>query len=118
MSFTEKIKNYDASKSGAYELNIVRKILYKLYDKGLEKTRKEFVSKLSTLGIKHTKISEEYYEELENAGLPYSIICYAHNNPQEYIAVASEGDMSKYSDEFKKVLVKLGMPEWEFNLEK
>jgi len=36
-----------------------------LYDKGLEKTRKEFVSKLSTLGIKYTKVSEEYYDELE-----------------------------------------------------
>lgn len=35
------------------------------YDKGLEKTRKEFVSKLSMLGIKYTKVSEEYYEELE-----------------------------------------------------
>ncbi len=35
------------------------------YDKGLEKTRDEFVSKLSLLGIKYTKISEEYYEELE-----------------------------------------------------
>ena len=36
-----------------------------LYDKGLEKTRKEFVSKLSMLGIKYTKVSEEYFEELE-----------------------------------------------------
>lgn len=36
-----------------------------LYDKGLEKTRKEFVSKLSMLGIKYTKISEDYYDELE-----------------------------------------------------
>ena len=35
------------------------------YDKGLEKTRKEFVSKLSLLGIKYTKVDEEYYEELE-----------------------------------------------------
>ena len=35
------------------------------YDKGLEKTRKEFVSKLSMLGIKYTKINEEYFEELE-----------------------------------------------------
>lgn len=35
------------------------------YDEGLEKTRKEFVSKLSLLGIKYTKVSEEYYEELE-----------------------------------------------------
>jgi fused signal recognition particle receptor len=37
-----------------------------VYDKGLEKTRDEFVSKLSLLGIKYTKISEEYFEELEN----------------------------------------------------
>ncbi|MBR1413930.1 MAG: signal recognition particle-docking protein FtsY [Bacilli bacterium] len=36
------------------------------YDKGLEKTRKEFVSKLSLLGIKYHKVSEEYFEELEN----------------------------------------------------
>ncbi len=35
------------------------------YDKGLEKTRKEFVSKLSMLGVKYTKVSEEYFEELE-----------------------------------------------------
>ena len=36
------------------------------YDKGLEKTRKEFVSELSILGHKYTKVSEEYFEELEN----------------------------------------------------
>lgn len=35
------------------------------YEEGLEKTRKEFVSKLNLLGIKYTKINEEYYEELE-----------------------------------------------------
>lgn len=37
----------------------------KLYDTGLEKTRNEFVSKLSFLGIKYTKINDEYYEALE-----------------------------------------------------
>ena len=36
------------------------------YDKGLEKTRDEFVSKLSLLGIKYTKIDESYFEELED----------------------------------------------------
>ena len=36
------------------------------YDKGLEKTRKEFVSELNLLGIKYTKVSDEYYDELEN----------------------------------------------------
>lgn len=36
-----------------------------IYDKGLEKTRKEFVSKISLLNLKYTKISPEYFEELE-----------------------------------------------------
>ena len=38
----------------------------KKYDTGLEKTRKEFVSKLNLIGIKYTKVNEEYFEELEN----------------------------------------------------
>lgn len=37
-----------------------------LYDKGLEKTRKEFTSKLNLLTLKHNKIDEEYFEELED----------------------------------------------------
>ncbi len=36
------------------------------YDKGLEKTRKEFTSKLNLLTMKHNIIDEEYYEELED----------------------------------------------------
>ncbi len=40
--------------------------IVEVYEKGLEKTRQEFVSKLSLLGIKYTKVSEEYFEELEN----------------------------------------------------
>jgi len=35
------------------------------YEKGLEKTRNEFVSKLSLLGIKYTKINDSFYDELE-----------------------------------------------------
>ncbi len=35
------------------------------YLDGLESTRKEFVSKLSLLGIKYTKVNSEYYDELE-----------------------------------------------------
>ena len=35
------------------------------YDKGLEKTRNVFVSKLSLLNNKYKKVSEEYFEELE-----------------------------------------------------
>ena len=36
------------------------------YDAGLEKTRKEFTSKLNLLTMKHNIINEEYYEELED----------------------------------------------------
>ena len=36
------------------------------YDSGLEKTRKEFTSKLNLLTMKHNIINEEYYEELED----------------------------------------------------
>lgn len=36
------------------------------YDKGLEKTRKEFVSELNLLGLKFHKVTDEYYEELEH----------------------------------------------------
>lgn len=35
------------------------------YDSGLLKTREEFVSKLNILGVKYTKINEDYFDELE-----------------------------------------------------
>ena len=38
----------------------------KTYEKGLSKTREEFVSKLSLLGHKYTKVNEAYFEELED----------------------------------------------------
>lgn len=38
----------------------------KTYEKGLSKTREEFISKLSILGHKYTKVNESYYEELED----------------------------------------------------
>ena len=37
-----------------------------IYDKGLEKTRNEFVNELSLLGIKYTKVTDEYFDELES----------------------------------------------------
>lgn len=36
-----------------------------LYDKGLEKTRKDFVSKISLLNGRYKKVTDEYFEELE-----------------------------------------------------
>ena len=37
----------------------------KVYTEGMKKTREEFVNKLSLLGIKYTKVNEEFYDELE-----------------------------------------------------
>lgn len=37
----------------------------KTYEKGLTKTRENFVSKLVDLTLRHTKIDEDYFEELE-----------------------------------------------------
>ena len=36
------------------------------YDKGLEKTRKEFISELSNLSRKYKNIDDDYFEELED----------------------------------------------------
>ena len=36
-----------------------------LYDKGLEKTRKDFVNKISLLNGRYKKVTDEYFEELE-----------------------------------------------------
>ena len=48
------------------EVEIKKSVVAEKYEKGLEKTRTEFVSKLSLLGHKYTKVTESYFEELEN----------------------------------------------------
>ena len=62
MGLFNKLK--DIFKSKEKEEKISEEV--KKYDEGLEKTRTEFVSKLNMLGIKYTKVNEEYFEELEN----------------------------------------------------
>ena len=59
MGIFDKIKNFINKKDVNNEEVLT-------YDKGLEKTRKEFVSELSVLGIKYNKVSDEYFEELES----------------------------------------------------
>ncbi len=58
----------------------------------------------------------KYKEEFLKAGIHPAHISYAYNSRDEFIAVAAEGDMSKYSPEFKEVLKKLGMSEDIFKL--
>ena len=42
---------------------------------------------------------------------------YAFNNPREFIAVAAEGDIRKYSKNFMDLLMEFGMPNWAINLQ-
>ena len=58
----------------------------------------------------------KYVDEFWNAGIPDRHISYAYNNKAEFLAVAAEGDYSKYSKEFKELLVKLGLPDWMFKM--
>ena len=62
----EEVKEKPKKKKGLFGIKLSEKDKDLLaYDKGLEKSRKEFVSELSILGKKFTKVNEEYYEELE-----------------------------------------------------
>lgn len=61
---TEEEKNKTKPKKEASLTEEEKTIL--TYDKGLEKTRKEFVSELTLLGKRFTKVTDEYYDELEN----------------------------------------------------
>lgn len=60
MGIFDKLKNIIKTKDKEINSNVEK------YDEGLEKTRNEFVSKLNMLGIKYTKVNEEYFEELES----------------------------------------------------
>lgn len=62
MGLFDKLKKIITKKS---EESVVNEDVKK-YDEGLEKARNEFVSSLSILGKKYNKVTEEYYEELEN----------------------------------------------------
>lgn len=57
MGLFDRFKNILTKKEEQKEVEV--------YDKGLEKTRKEFTSKLNLLTMKYNRISEEYFEELE-----------------------------------------------------
>jgi len=64
MGLFDKLKNIISKKEEIKDIKQKEEI--KNYDEGLKKTREEFVSKLNILGIKYTKVSEEYFEELES----------------------------------------------------
>lgn len=58
MNFFKKLKEtFQKDKETLEEVQV--------YDKGLEKTRKEFTSKLNLLTMKYNRINDSYFEELE-----------------------------------------------------
>ena len=64
MGLFDKLKNIVLKKESVKEKEELEEV--KKYDDGLKKTRDNFISKLNILGIKYTKVSDEYFEELEN----------------------------------------------------
>ena len=58
----------------------------------------------------------KYREELLDAGATPSGVEYAYTNRKELLAVAGSCDTSKFSEQFKKDLVTLGLPEYVFKL--
>lgn len=71
------------------------------------------LTKLEFLAIKNTKT---YKQEFLRAGIDSENVNYAYKNRDEFLAVAAEGDYSKYSQEFKAVLIRMGMPEYVFDM--
>lgn len=70
-------------------------------------------------GIKKKVLDFEnckYREEFLKAGVYPFDIKYAYTNKKEFIAVALQGDTREYSDEFKEVLVLMGLPEFALKL--
>lgn len=61
MGIFSKIKNVFGGKDKEKKVEEIKN-----YDKGLEKSRREFVSQLSNLSKKYKNIDDDYFEELEN----------------------------------------------------
>lgn len=64
MGFFKNLK--DKLKSKPIQDNKNNEQIIEKYEQGLEKTRNDFVEKINILGFTHTKINEEFYEELED----------------------------------------------------
>ena len=65
-----------------------------------------------------SKIKSQLYNEFKkgNLNIKNKHFDYAFNNPKEFIAVAAEGDIRKYSKSFIDLLIEFGMPNWAVNL--
>ena len=99
-----------------------RDVHFREHNKGLNKKvfRHELmhINDLKYYEKSMRSIMPGFYRELLSAGVPEVKVKYAHSDLAEFKAVAAEGDMSKYSRALKETLIKTGMPEWVFDLDK
>mgnify|MGYP004457807941 CR=1 FL=1 len=65
MGFFNKIKSIFKGNNNTDEKNISSDSSVKTYEKGLSKSREGFVSKLVNLSNKYKKVTDEYFDELE-----------------------------------------------------
>ena len=77
----------------------------KEYEVGLEKTRKEFSSKLNLLNMKHNIIDEEYYEELEDILITSDIGVTTVMNFMDKLRRRVRNENITSVDELKEVIV-------------
>ena len=77
----------------------------KEYEVGLEKTRKEFTSKLNLLTLKHNIIDEEYYEELEDILITADIGVNTVMNFIDRLKKRVKQEDIKNSEELKEIIV-------------
>lgn len=77
----------------------------------LNDTQDEKYGVINGIDFDEIKQSQKYKSELQLAGIHGYSLEYAHQDKKEFVAVAGTGEWINYSDEFKQILVKLGMPE-------
>ena len=75
------------------------------YEVGLEKTRKEFTSKLNLLTLKYNVINEEYYEELEDILITADIGVNTVMDFIERLRKRVKQENIKNSEELKEIIV-------------
>lgn len=97
--------------------NFEKRMTYNI-DEFFPKVKKEIDGKMFDFPDMDKIKQRKEYQEFKNAGISDRHISYAFNNMKEFIAVASEGDMSKYSDWFKEILLDFGMPEYVMRMPK
>jgi len=100
MGLFDKFKNIFKS-----ETNSEIKAEAKEYEVGLEKTRKEFTSKLNLLTLKHNIIDEEYYEELEDILITADIGVNTVMNFIDRLKKRVKQEDIKNSEDLKEIIV-------------